>query len=193
MNWCWSISRWNWALAVDDATASKFSQEHIYSDSEIASAGSGKVKLLVIPRGVGKIEVQAASLFSEIETGQSVETKITLRNTGTRRLDNVKLSAEYPLNWRVDFEPNIISSLDINAETVDTLKITPATDVGVGDYEVRIKTESFADNRRIQSEDKIYRVSIKAKTNIFGTSALVGGLLLLVVGVVVFGVRLTRR
>ena len=66
-------------------------------------------------------------------------------------------------------------------------------EVGVGDYEVRIKTESFADNRRIQSEDKIYRVSVKAKTNIFGTSVLIGGLLLLVVGIVVFGVRLTKR
>jgi len=73
------------------------------------------------------------------------------------------------------------------------LKIVPPPEVGVGDYEVRIKTESFADNRRIQSEDKIYRVSVKAKTNIFGTSVLIGSLLLLVVGIVVFGVRLTKR
>jgi len=105
-----------WALIVDDATAGKFSQDRAYSDSEMIGAGSGKVKLLVIPRGVGKIEVQAASLFSEIETGQNVETRITIRNTGTRRLDNVKLSAEYPLNWRADFQPNIIPSLDINNE-----------------------------------------------------------------------------
>jgi len=62
-----------------------------------------------------------------------------------------------------------------------------------GTYEVRIKSESYAYNRRVPSEDKIYRVSVKAGTNVWGTTALIGGLLLLVVGIVVLGLKLTRR
>lgn len=181
------------ALVLDQSKAAHFESEQTYSEAQLAAAGSGKAKLIVIPRGVGKIEVAAASLFSEIERGQSVETKFTVRNTGTRRLDNVKLSAEYPLNWRVEITPVIVPSIDLNREEVVGLKIIPPPDAEVSDYEVRIKTESFADNRRIQSEDKIYRVNVKAKASLGTTAALVGGLILLVVGIVILSVKLTRR
>jgi hypothetical protein len=182
-----------WVLVMDAAQAPQFQQERTYSASEIGQSRAGKARLVIIPRGVGRIEVSAASLFSEIQTGEVVETNVTMRNPGTRRLDNIKLTTEYPLNWHVDVAPDIIPSLEINREAAVKLKIIPPQDVPVGDYEVRIKTESYAYNRRVPSEDKIYRVSVKAKTNIWGTAALVGGLLLIVVTIVVFGVKLTRR
>jgi hypothetical protein len=34
---------------------------------------------------------------------------------------------------------------------------------------------------------------VKAQTSVWGTAGLIGGLLLLVVGIVIFGVKLTRR
>lgn len=182
-----------WALALDEAGAARFDQQRTYSAQEITSAGTRAVRLLIIPRGVGRIEVTAPSLFSEIETGQAVVTKFTIRNTGTRRLDNVKLWAEYPLNWRAQVEPNIIPSLDINKEEVVTLTVSPPGEVTVGDYELRLKTESFADNRRVQTEDKTYRVSIKAKTNLMQIGAVSGTLLLIVSGIIAFGIKLTRR
>lgn len=182
-----------WALALDDAMAARLSDNRIYDASEIAREGAGRLRLVVMPRGVGRIEATAASLFSEIEAGQNVEAKITIRNTGTRQLNNIKLSAEYPLNWRVEVAPDIIPALDINREDIVTLRLLPPADVGVGDYEVRIKTESFADNRRVQSEDKIYRVSVKSKASIWATAGLVGGLLALVGGVVAFGIKMARR
>ncbi|MCI0392871.1 MAG: NEW3 domain-containing protein, partial [Acidobacteria bacterium] len=110
-----------------------------------------------------------------------------------RRLDNIKLSAESPLNWRVVIEPEVIRSLEINREQVVRLNIAPPADEGVGDYEIRFKTESFADNKRVQSEDKIYRVNVKARTNLVVVGSLIGGLVLLVVGVVIASVKLTRR
>ncbi len=181
-----------WALAVDEVRAARFGEDRIYSGAEISSA-SGKAKLVILPRGVGRIEVSAATLFSEIESGQAVETTITIRNTGTRRLDNVKLAVEYPMNWRVEVAPDIISALEMNREEVIRLRLAPPLDVSVGDYEARIKTESFANNRRVQSEDKIYRVSVKPQSNVWSTAALIGGLLALVAGVVTFGIRMARR
>lgn len=180
------------ALAIDQAEAAKISDERYYEDREVDHI-PGKVKLVLNPRGVGKIEVLAMSLFSEVEVGRPVEAEMTVRNSGTRRLDNVKLSSEFPLNWRVEIHPDILPSLDINREQIVKLNIFPAADAGVGDYEVRFKTESFADNKRVQSEDKIYRVNLKSKTNLTVTAFLFAGLALLVVGVVVFSVKLTRR
>lgn len=182
-----------WALAMDDTQVQRFRQERVYPASEIEQSRVGRIRLVMLPRGVGRIEVSAVSLFSEIQTGESVETSIMVRNPGTRRLDNIKITAEPPLNWRVEVIPDIVAALDINREASVRLRIIPPPDVPVGDYEVRLKTESYAYNRRVPSEDKIYRISVKAQANIWGTAALVGGLLLIVVGIVVFGVKLTRR
>jgi hypothetical protein len=182
-----------WALVGEEGHMGAFRDDRMYSAREIAAARVGRVRLVVIPRGVGRIEVLAASLFSEISVGQSVQTRFVLRNVGTRRLDNIKLSAEYPLNWRVEVEPAIIPALEINREAEVRVHIIPPPDVPVGEYEVRLKTESFASGRRVQSEDKIYRVSVRARADVWTTAALIGGLLALVIGIVIFGVRLTRR
>jgi hypothetical protein len=180
-----------WALVTDQAQA--FQQERSYPLAEIEQSRAGRARLIVIPRGLGKIEASAASLYTEIQPGETAEGNITIRNTGTRLLENIKLTTEYPLNWRIEVLPDIVSALEINREAAVKLRILPPAEVQVGDYEIRIKTESYAYNRRVPSEDKIYRVSIKARTNIWGTAALVGGLLLLVIGILVFGVKLTRR
>jgi hypothetical protein len=182
-----------WALVMADGQAQRFQAERAYSRSEIEQSRAGRARLVIIPRGVGRIEASAVSLYSEIQTGETVDTNITIRNTGTRRLDNIKLATEPPLNWRVDISPDIVPALEINREETVKLRIMPPPDVPVGDYEVRIKTESYAYNRRVPSEDKIYRISVKAQTSVWGTAGLIGGLLLLVVGIVIFGVKLTRR
>ncbi len=182
-----------WALAMDGTQTVRFQEERTYPAMEIEQSRAGRIRLVMMPRGVGRIEVSAVSLFSEIQTGELVETDITIRNPGTRRLDNIKITAEPPLNWHVEVMPDIVAALEINRESNVKLRIVPPQDVPVGDYEVRLKTESYAYNRRVPSEDKIYRISVKARTNIWGTAALVGGLLVIVVGIVVFGIRLTRR
>ena len=147
----------------------------------------------VLPRGIGKIEVSAVSLFSEIRAGETVNTTLTVKNTGTRRLDTIRLYAEGPLGWRTEIVPDEIPSLDLRREANVELRIAPAAGVAVGDYEVRIKTESFAYNRRVPSEDKIYRLSIKPRSNPLGTGALILALFLLVAGAVAFTIKLTRR
>lgn len=182
-----------WALMLDEASAAHFVEERVYSDAEFSGVGSGKIKMVVTPRGVGRIEVTASTLFSQIATGQTVETKITVRNRGTRRLDNITFSAESSLNWRVEFEPNSIAALDINRDEVVTAKFIPPADVGVGDYEIRIKTEATAGERVASSEDKVYRVNVKPRASLLTTALMVGGLLLLVVGIGVVGVRVARR
>jgi hypothetical protein len=179
------------ALALDAGSARRLENENPTPDR--LASGSGKVKLVIIPRGVGKVEVMAESLFSEVEVGQPITTTIRVRNTGSRRLNNVKVSAECPLNWQAFIDPANISDLDIDSEQVVAMRITPPVDGGIGDYEVRVKTESFADNRRVASEDKVYRISVKAESSLAGPLGLIGGILVLVAGIVILGVKMTKR
>jgi len=63
----------------------------------------------------------------------------------------------------------------------------------VGDYEPKVRTECIADNRRVESEDKIIRIHLSAKANVIGITLLVLFLVGLLVGIVIFGIKLTRR
>lgn len=160
---------------------------------ELAALSCGREMLELVPRGKGRIEVRATSLYHEIATGDSVTMNLTVRNAGTRRLDNVKISADTPLGWTALISPDLIRTLDPEKEAVVRVAILPPGDSGVGAQEVKIKTEALADNRKVDTEDKTIRIQVNARTSVFGTVAL----LLLLVGVVGalvwFGIKLSRR
>ena len=159
----------------------------------IESLNAGFVKLELIPRGVPKVEVQALNLYHEIKVGDTVTMDVTIRNTGTRRLNNVRVFCELPLNWRAEITPDLLPTLDQNKDEVVKIKFLPPDGVSVGDYEPKIRTDALADNRQVTSEDKIVRIHISSKTNVLGIGALVLLLVGLLVGIVVFGIKLTRR
>jgi len=161
--------------------------------NELDTIQGGKVKLELIPRGVGRIEVRAPSLYHEITVGDSVIMDITGRNDGTRRLDNIKISTDNPLHWRSIIQPDLIKSLDPEKEEIVNLMLIPPSDVGVGAQEVKIKTEALADNRRVETEDKTVRIQVEAQTPILWTAILILLLIGLVVGIVVFGIKISRR
>ena len=165
----------------------------IFTQTELDGIQAGKVKLELVPRGVGLIEIQAPTLYHEIKSGEQVEMEITIKNTGTRRLDNIRISTDNPLAWRSVIEPDIIPSLEVEKEAVINLTFIPPSDVGVGAQEVKIKTEAMAENRAVQAEDKTVRIQISAKTPLLGSIILIFCLIALVVGIVIFGIKLSRR
>lgn len=156
-------------------------------------ASAGREELEIIPRGKGKIEVRANNLYHEITTGKQVEMEVTVRNGGSRRLDNVKLTAEKPLGWEVVIEPDIIRSLDPEKEETVKITVVPPKEGGVGAQEVKIKTEAMADNRKVDTEDKVIRIQVNAATSFFGTLALILLLLGVIGGVVWFGMKLSKK
>ena len=166
---------------------------HNTTVKELDKLQGGRVRLELIPRGVGRIEVRAPSLYHEITVGDSVKMNITVKNNGTRRLDNIKVSTDNPLHWRSYIQPDLIKSLDPEKEQIVRLTFIPPSDVGVGAQEVRIKTEALADNRRVETEDKTVRIQVEAKTPILWTAILILLLIGLVVGIVVFGIKISRR
>jgi len=160
---------------------------------DIDTMKAGSVRLELVPRGVGKIEVQAVNLYHEIKVGENVTMEVRVKNAGTRKLNNIRVYSDLPLNWRSEIQPELIASLEQNKEVVVTINFLPPADVAVGDYEPKIKTECSADNRNVESEDKIVRIHVASKTNVLGISLLVLLLVGLLVGIVVFGIKLTRR
>jgi hypothetical protein len=182
-----------WALVMDAQQASQLDSAKTYSEAQVEAFKCGKVRLQLIPRGVGKIEVSAPSLYQEIRVGEQVDLNLTVKNTGTRVVHNIHVSTENPLNWRTALTPDTVAKLEPNQEEIVHVKIMPPTDVGVGDYEVKIKTDAISNNRKVPTQDQSDRIHVMAPPNVLATAGLVGLLLALVGGIVVFGIRLTRR
>lgn len=168
-------------------------REKKYSTSDLEKMKVSFVRLELVPRGVGRIQVRATNFYQELNPGDNVHMRLSIYNDGTRRLDNVKVKTEAPLNWISITNPDLISSLLPGKEEEISVTITPAADVSVGDYEATIKTESYANNRRVDSDDKKIRIHITSSTNIFGTALLIILLIGVVIGVLIFGFKLSRK
>ncbi|MFB0564175.1 MAG: NEW3 domain-containing protein [Candidatus Aminicenantaceae bacterium] len=186
-----------YALALDNNQSVRLgellSSKPFISAKEIESLKAGSVKLELIPRGVGRVEVQALNLYHEIKVDEKVNMEVKVKNTGTRSLNNIRIYTDLPLNWRAEIKPDLIAALDQNKEEIVSVEFIPPSDVSVGDYEPKIRTECIADNRRVESEDKIVRIHISSRANVLGISLLVLLLVGILVGIVVFGIKLTRR
>ena len=164
-----------------------------YTSEQLAAISCGSEDLELVPRGKGKIEVRANNLYHEISTRDSVVMNINVRNSGTRRLDNIKITTDYPLGWRTVITPDLIRTLDPEKEVSVHIAIVPPKDGGVGAQEVKIKTEALADNRKVETEDKTIRIQVNAKTSVLGTIMLLVLLIGIIGGMVWFGIKLSRR
>lgn len=184
-----------WCLVLTNTEYYKI-KDKIYqpfSEKEIKKLVGGKDNLEIVPRGKGKIEVIAPNLYHEIKIGDSVLMKVVIKNAGTRGLNNIKVSLDMPTNWHSIVEPDLIKELYPNKEIEVMVTILPPSDGGVGAQEVKIKTEAFADNRKVESDDKTVRIQIEAKTPVFWTIMLILLLLGLIVGIVIFGIKISKR
>ncbi|MDR2138628.1 MAG: hypothetical protein LBP50_03650 [Tannerella sp.] len=158
-----------------------------------AAFSCGRETLELVPRGKGKIEVRATNLYHEIATGDSVVMTLTVRNAGTRRLDNIKIDADSPVGWKTRITPDLVRTLEPEKEAAVHIAILPPENSGVGAQEVKIKTEALADNRKVDTEDKTIRIQMNARTSVAGVVILLLLLVGVVGGLVWFGIRLSRR
>ncbi len=175
------------AAKLGDMSGRKWTQE------EIEKMGVGFAKLELLPRGKGKLLVRAPQMFYSIKSDGIVEMTVELVNEGSRRIDNIEVKVDQPLNWKREVEPTVISSLEIGAEQQVHLRFIPHPDISVGRYDMRLRTSGMSDNLPINGEDKTVTIEIQAEGNIFGTILIILLIVGLVGGIVVFGIRLSRR
>jgi hypothetical protein len=168
-------------------------QTREWTQAEVERLNVGFAKLELTPRGKGRLVVRAPQLFHTTKAGSPVEMTVELVNEGTRRLDNVEVKIDPPLNWTKQAVPPLLASLGIGEEQRVRLTFTPPPDIAVGRYEVRLRTSGLSDNRPVIAEDKTVTVEIAAETNVVGTTLLVVFILALVAGIVILGIRLSRK
>jgi len=184
-----------YVLAVPNNQTDLFKDIHsrLWSEKELDELEIGSVKLELVPRGKGELIVRAPQLYHSILPDETVEMSLDLFNEGSRRLDYLEVKADLPLDWAKEIEPNNIVSLDISQEKKVFLKFKPPTDVSVGKYEIRLKTSGLSNGQPVTGSDKIVTIEIRSETNLLGTAAIVLFILLVVGGIIFYGIRLSRK
>ncbi len=175
------------AAALGDVESRQWTQ------AEIAALGAGFLRLELVPRGQGRLLVRAPQLYHTIRPDGVVEMGIDVVNEGSGRLDNIVVKADAPLDWVKAIEPQVVPALGVGEEHRVKLRFTPPRGVAAGRYEIRLQTSALSNNEPVNAEDKTATVEVETETSLWGTGVLVLLIVGLVGGIVMFGIKLSRR
>lgn len=182
-----------WVLALEESVSGDRIRSIEEGGDPATDVTTGKSRLELVPRGVGRIQVRATNLYHEIRPADRLAVDVIVRNSGTRTLEHVRLRLEAPSRWEVDVEPEFLPALPVNAEQRVRVSVRPPPDVVRGEYEVRLRTESAAADRQVEVEDRTIRIRVAAAGSWITTGAASLLLVGFAGGVVLVGYRLARR
>jgi uncharacterized membrane protein len=172
-------------------TPPKDSASGTYPVTVWISSGEKKVeiKLSVVLTGTYQLDAGTPTglLSLDANIGKPANLSIFIKNTGTAINRNIAFNSFKPENWKVEFKPEKIESLEPGGLKQVEVTITPSAQALVGDYSVSISVEG----EKGSSKNVELRVGVK-------TSPAWGwiGLMLIVLVIAVLGglfLRLGRR
>ena len=159
----------------------------------IASIQGGVERFELIPKGVPEIEVFVPNAFQTIKIGEEVNMTATLKNIGTRDLVDIRMLVDVNTDWKYTVTPEVVSTLERNEETDIQLTLSPPADIGVGEYQAKLNAEVTVDNRKFEARDRSITVQVESQTQMSVTTLLFGALILLMIGIVIVTIRISRR
>ena len=168
-------------------------RRRIWTEDEIRQMNIGYVALELVPRGKGEMLVRIPQLYHAIDADESASLYAELVNEGSHRLDNIELDFDMPLDWTYLVDPEQIESLEIGRDTRVSIKFQPPANVAPGKYNIRIRTSAVSNGEPITGEDRTVTVEIKGQANFLWTAIILLVLIGVVVGIVLYGIKLTRR
>ncbi|MFA6109706.1 MAG: NEW3 domain-containing protein [Candidatus Latescibacterota bacterium] len=160
---------------------------------EMAALACNYVKLELIPKGTGKLEVLVANRYQEIKVGDELRIRVEFLNRGTVAVQNIKAVLDVPYEWESQADPTLIKLLEVDGRTPVEVVARPPEGIAVGDYELGIQAQGQVGTENVESLEKTITIRVGARSNIAGNTILIGLLVLLVIGIGVASIRISRR
>ena len=127
------------------------------------SSGDAKAEaeLMVVLTGTYGLEVGTPSglLSLDARQGRSANMSIYVKNTGSATNSDIRFMTFKPENWKVEFEPEKIVSIEPGDLKQVEVTITPYEEALVGDYSVAVDIQGEKASKDIE-----FRVTVKAST-----------------------------
>ena len=185
-----------YVAVIDEAEANELGGVNNRLDlpaDRIASIQGGIERFELIPKGVPEIEVFVPNAFQTIKIGEEVKMTATLKNIGTRDLVDIRMLVDVNTDWKYTVIPEVVNTLERNEETEIQLTLSPPADIGVGEYQAKLNAEVTVDNRKFEARDRSITVQVESQTQMSVTTLLFGALILLMIGIVIVTIRISRR
>lgn len=160
---------------------------------EMAALACNYVRLELIPKGTGKLEVLVANRYQEIKVGDELRIRVEFLNRGTVAVQNIKAVLDVPYEWESQADPTLIKLLEVDGRTPVEIVAQPPEGIAVGDYELGIQAQGQVGTENVESLEKTITIRVGARSNIAGNTILIGLLVLLVIGIGVASIRISRR
>ena len=122
-----------------------------------------------------------------------MEIQVQFLNRGTAPVQNIKAVLDLPYEWKSSVQPALIRMLEPDERIAVDIRTTPPDDVAVGNYEVGIEAGGQMGNINIESPQKNLTVRVGARSRLAGNTILISILVVLVVGIGLASVRISRR
>lgn len=153
----------NQSVSVE-VTPPKDSAAGTYPIIVLISSGDKKVevKLAVVLSGTYQLEAGTPTglLSLDAAVGKTSNLSIFIRNTGSAINRNIAFNSFKPENWKVEFKPEKIPSLEPGALKQVEVSITPSAQSLVGDYSVSVSVEG----EKGSSKNVELRVNVKTSS-----------------------------
>jgi len=175
-----------------NALRAKYGDDPI-PEKEINTLKSDYVKLELIPKGIGKLEVLVSNRYQEIKVDEELQIRVEFLNRGTVAVQNIKAALDLPYEWEEEVDPALIKILDPGERIPINIKARPPVDIAIGDYELGVEAQGQVGTENIESLEKNITVRVGARSNIAGNTILIGILVLLVCGIGLASVKISRR
>jgi uncharacterized membrane protein len=131
----------------------------------IVSIGSGEkkveVKLAIVLSGTYQLDAGTPTglLSLDANVGKTSNLSIFVKNTGSAVNRNISFNSFKPENWKVEFKPEKIESLEPGALKQVEVSITPSAQSLVGDYSVAVSVEGEKSSKTVE-----LRVNVKTSS-----------------------------
>ena len=162
-------------------------------DEELQQIKGERVSLILIPQGIGKLDILIANSFMEISQEQGAKFKFTIYSSGTLALRRVTPEINLPLEWEGVLTPKTMEVVEADEKASFVYEARPPADVAIGEYTLKIACEGYSGIETVEAIDQNFTVRVVAKQNVTGMAVIVGVVVLLVLIIAVASVRISRR
>jgi uncharacterized membrane protein len=125
------------------------------------TAGEAKAEIELIVELTGTYKLEAGTptglLSLDARQGKTANVSFYVKNTGSATNNNISFMSFKPENWKVEFTPEQIDTLEPGELQQVEMSITPYDEALIGDYSVAVEVQGEKTSKTLE-----FRTSVKA-------------------------------
>jgi uncharacterized membrane protein len=155
-------------------------------------AEEGRATLQLRPVGTPILSVASDNLLVEVPRGEARTIRVRVNNLGSVPARDVQVQVNVPIGVEVALIPPRIALIGPSEGVAVDLRVGSNSDAISGEYTLPVRASTETHSVRVESQEIAFRVVVLKPGYVILKTALFAALLLLVLGVTVWGARRAR-